>query len=330
VRAFLIRGPSKLQLEQIESRPLVSNELRVKVMVTAVCGSDLKNIKKADQSGYQIPGHEFSGIVIESFDKKMLLGERVTAFPMFGCMTCDACNQREYRDCVNKFSLGFNLPGSFAEEIIVDARFVIPIGNTISFEEGALVEHLCCGLQVAKDVKLNSLPSAKILMLGDGPIALANVRYLLQFGFSNITVLGKHPNRIEYAKSIGAKHALNYSTFFQEQQLVATNYDIFIYSADDRGAVNVLLPYLAEGVNIYPQVRIEDESVNMLKRSHNAKIRRAFAYHIDDFAKVIYQIENGIVNVKSLITRRLAIDEVARDPHILFDKDNIKTVINFL
>jgi D-arabinose 1-dehydrogenase-like Zn-dependent alcohol dehydrogenase len=110
LKAVEITEPSKLVFKDFPSRPLKEYEIRIKVACTCVCGSDLRNIKNPAIVP-QIPGHEFSGEVMETSivsQNNFRLGKKVTVFPIMGCLKCSACEEKNYRDCEKNNLLGFN------------------------------------------------------------------------------------------------------------------------------------------------------------------------------------------------------------------------------
>lgn len=326
MQALVIVDNSTLKLVDTKPRALGAHELRVAVAVSAVCGSDLKIIARPFRPGEQIPGHEFAGRVIESFDGKTLLGERVTAFPMFSCLDCDSCRSREFRDCNRKRSLGYDLQGSFAEEVIVDSRFAVPLRDEISNEEGALVEHLCCGLRLAKEVEKLVQPSDRILIVGDGPMALADLRFLKMRGYHNITLAGKHQERMSFAMGLGAKEVLPF-----EELMGSTDgpceFDALLYAVNNNAVIDDLYRCLKTGVKVFPQARISEIYMNQLAEKCGAIFGRAFAYHIDDFTEMMDLMVAGDVKANELISRRIELAEVDKATSLLFEKNSIKTLI---
>ena len=65
MKALQIVAPDKLKMTDIISRPLRVNELRIAIVATCVCGSDLKNLSNPIQVP-QTPGQEFTGVIVET------------------------------------------------------------------------------------------------------------------------------------------------------------------------------------------------------------------------------------------------------------------------
>ncbi len=326
MQGLVITESGKLELKNQEHVSLEKHQLRVRVAVSAVCGSDLKLIKNPLRPGVQIPGHEFSGQVIESFTDKTFLGKRVTVFPMQSCLKCEHCKRREFRDCENKVSLGYAQQGTFAEEVIIDDRFAIQLHENLSYEEGALVEHLCCGFRLAIEVEKWLERDDSILILGDGPMALADIRFLVRNGYRKITLIGKHPERMIYARSLGAQRVVSHDEFLKSSEYNRF-FDALIYTINREEFIDKIESSFKEGIRIFPQARISEPKMSSLVEKYKAKFGRAFAYHFDDFYEVMELIQSRKIDVSGMISAKINMSDVPEGLAVLFDKSNVKTLI---
>lgn len=331
MKALQILHDNRLGLVSRESVPLGPWEARVSVAISLVCGSDMKNIRLSSSEG-NIPGHEFSGIITEvsSLASGILcIGERVTAFPMMPCHSCLHCEDKDFRDCTSKESLGGNdWPGSFATEIIIDARMAVTVPPELTLEQGAMLEHLCCSYRLAVEiVEDNHAEDSHILIVGDGPIALANLQMLNLKGFQNITVLGKHEFRLNMAKELGAREVVN---VVELDKILATlrNIDICVLSAQaDYMLSSLSSKFHFETITI-EQTRILDTELKSSLVLRGFKFRRAFAYHLSDFDSVVQLITAGSIKTDHLVTSRFSLEEFgAGYPNILLKANNIKVAV---
>ncbi len=318
MKALQLVAPGNLALRDVLSRPLESHEVRVKVAISCVCGSDLKNSNNPIVLP-QVPGHEFSGRITEIGPGslgKLALGDRITAFPMFGCMTCAACRAGHFRDCENKLSLGFHIPGSFAEEIVIDERFAVKIPPALSDEQGALVEHLCCGYRLAREIEAR-VPerNAHIVIIGDGPIAMADVQALRLHGYGDLTLLGKHASRLRMGLDLGARRtALRWENS-------AEPVDICIFAAPAEETFEALLPSIKSGGVVFPQTKITNPRSIAAMQERAISSGRAFAYEMSDFQDVMDLIEEGRIRTAGLITTRIPLSDVPQRFAEFFNKE---------
>jgi len=323
MKAICVVGSDRVEILDVPDRPLQLHETRIAVAVAYVCGSDLKNIAQPVVVP-QILGHEFSGMVVENAGGTsgvLRFGQRVTAFPMVTCMACVDCLAGSHRDCERKLSLGFQLPGCFAEEIVIDSRFLIPLPDTISYEQGALVEHLCCGHRLAKEIRGFFAPfESSIIIIGDGAIALADLQALKRAGYSRVSVIGKHAKRMELARKLGAWNVIHYEDI-GEIQRDGKPIDICVFAAPADQTLGKVISYLSPGGAVFPQVRIRDSKVMELMRRVRCKIGRAFAYKFSDFKEVIDAIEGLQVDTSQLVTDRIDMFSFSGGPAGLLRKD---------
>ena len=109
-------------------------EVVLEVQACGVCGSDI-HFYETDEDGYilypgltkfpTIPGHEFSGKVIEAGNEVELLkvGDMVTVEEMIWCGRCVPCRNGYPNHCANLEEIGFTIPGAYANYIAVDEKF---------------------------------------------------------------------------------------------------------------------------------------------------------------------------------------------------------------
>jgi len=322
--AIKISSRNSLKLSSIKPPALGPWDLRVSVAVTCVCGSDLKNIRDPKVMG-QIPGHEFSGLVTElSNQSKNLfaLGDRVTAFPMMPCHSCVNCKNREFRNCDSKKSLGFDIPGSLAESVVVDSRMVIKIPDSLGLIEAALTEHLACGYRLVEELKNGELQKGSLITIfGDGPIALADLQMLMISGFRNVIVVGKHPHRLDIATRLGAVETFLLDSFLQSEFEGMSN-SAAIFAAPFDLRLEQLIENLSPKVLVIEQSRLPLNVVEGLY-SRGVSIKPAFAYDILDFTAVFQLITEGKVLISPLVSQFISLKEFCFSFPSVMDKSKL-------
>jgi alcohol dehydrogenase, propanol-preferring len=148
-RAMVLEGPDRPLIErQRPSRALADGELRLAVSACGVCRTDLHLVdgELPDIRYPVVPGHEIVGLVVEAgIESGFASGDRV-GVPWLGwsCGSCGHCRAGRENLCDEARFTGYQLDGGFAEEVIADARFVLPLPEM--FDALHVAPMLCAGL----------------------------------------------------------------------------------------------------------------------------------------------------------------------------------------
>ena len=122
-------------------------EVRIKIKVAGICGTDL-HIYYDDIYSTNPPvilGHEVSGIIDSLGEgvEDISVGERVTSETYYyTCGICCYCRTGRNNLCNKRLSIGSGVNGGFAEYLVVPAKNIHRIPSNISFEEAAMTEPL--------------------------------------------------------------------------------------------------------------------------------------------------------------------------------------------
>lgn len=167
----------------------------IKVHLAGICASDLQ-IFKGYMSFRGVPGHEFVGTVCDGPEK--LLGKRVGGEINFGCGRCEHCARDLSRHCPDRRVMGIlGADGAFAEYLLVPVANLHLVPGNIVDEEAVFVEPLAAAFEILEQVPIN--PGDEILVLGDGKLGFLCAQALKLTG-ANVTVLGKHPEKLNRIK----------------------------------------------------------------------------------------------------------------------------------
>jgi len=190
---------AKLQLKKDYPIPARgSGEALIRVKYAGICGTDLEILK--GYAGFRgVLGHEFIGIIEES-DDKALIGSRVVGEINIGCGRCEFCQKGLEKHCLKRVALGIRgRDGAFAEYITLPERNLHPVPDEVSDLEAVFIEPLAAAYEILMQVHLE--PSSRVLLLGDGRLGQL-IAQLLRY-YSDLTVVGKHPRKLELLKRLG-------------------------------------------------------------------------------------------------------------------------------
>ncbi|HHW03786.1 MAG TPA: alcohol dehydrogenase catalytic domain-containing protein [Thermoanaerobacterales bacterium] len=211
--ALRLHGKSDLRLEEVPRPDAPEGGLLVKVCACAICGSDLRNIKAGGSShGMTLPrvlGHEAAGVIAQVGDgvEGFNIGDRVLLSVTVPCGKCYYCLRGLTNLCDHKTALSYQYDGSFAEYVAVPEQLVrtggvIPIPESVSFEQASIVEPLSCVLngQELSETGLNDV----VAIVGAGPVGIAHAMIAKTLGASKIIMTEISPERLEMARKIKA------------------------------------------------------------------------------------------------------------------------------
>ena len=161
--------------------PILERDDDVKVQIdrVGICGSDVHYYvhgRIADRV-VRYPatlGHECSGTIVEAGANGALKpGTRVAIDPALTCGQCDQCRSGRSNTCREIQFLGSpdEAPGAVADFHVLPGRNCLPIPDSLSLDDAALIEPLSVGLH---SVRLaNLVEGERIGILGCGPIGLS-------------------------------------------------------------------------------------------------------------------------------------------------------------
>lgn len=331
-----------VRVEQINEPVISSGQVKVKVEWAGICGSDLHaylhglSMEAHSLSGQKPPltlGHEFSGTIVEVADDvtSNRVGERVAIEPLIYCGECYACKRGYYNQCSKVGFVGLNRDGGFAEYVIVDNNMVHVLPDSVSYEEGALVEPTAVSFYAVRESKLKAGDS--IAIFGAGPIGLLTLLSAKAAGATKIIVIDLSEERLEKAKELGATTIIN----GMRDDIVET-----IHGLTD-GGVSVAFecagaqPTMTSAVASVKQggqvmaiaVFSKPISIDMGQLMFKAAdITSTLAYrHV--FPEVIDMIATGRLDVKQVITKKIDIKDIVEEGfnQLINDKKQAKILV---
>src|SRR5919198_4266840 len=135
-----------LRCDDIALREPSTGQVLVRVRACGVCRTDL-HVADGELAAcrYPItPGHEIVGVVVGG-GERFRAGERV-GIPWLGwtCGECEYCRSGRENLCERARFTGCHLDGGYAEHVLADERFCLPIPERYGDAEAAPL--LCAGL----------------------------------------------------------------------------------------------------------------------------------------------------------------------------------------
>ena len=170
-------GPSATEVKTVPVPVPGQAEVLIKVIATAVCGSD-KHIYQWDASMAgmiqppRVYGHEFCGEIVAfgpgGKRPHLEIGQYVSAEMHVTCGACRPCRTGQRHICENTTILGVHGDGCFAQYVVVPAFNVVPLdAEMIPPKVGAFLDALGNAVHTTQ---VADLSGKSVAVLGYGPI----------------------------------------------------------------------------------------------------------------------------------------------------------------
>lgn len=200
-------GGDDIRIEQVPKPALSGLEVRIRVAVCAVCGTDVHSL--AGKFPLTAPpcvlGHEFSGTVAEIGPQvtRVQVGDRVAVEPGVVCHSCWYCRNGQEHLCTSRQMS----PGGFAEYAVVPESVVWRLPDALSLETAALAEPMACAVHAVDQAQLRS--GSTVAILGAGAIGLSLLQLCRLSGAATTVVLEPDAGRRDLALRLGADLAVD-------------------------------------------------------------------------------------------------------------------------
>jgi L-iditol 2-dehydrogenase len=206
IRAELLR-PGVMELRDVPAPVPGDGEVVVRIEAALTCGTDIKTYQRGHP---KIPlpaplGHEFAGVItaVGAGVDRFREGDAIACTPTAPCGLCRLCLRGHDSLCPQ--AVGRIVLGGFGEQITIPAHIVqsnlFERPETLSAERAAMLEPLACVMHGADRVLLER--AERVIIVGDGPIALLFGQVALLRGAEEVLLFGKHDIRLRAAEAVG-------------------------------------------------------------------------------------------------------------------------------
>jgi len=207
------RRQAGLWLEDVAVPEVGINDVLIRVLKTAICGTDVHIYNWDAWSAKTIPvpmtvGHEFVGRIerVGSNVHDFFPGELVSGEGHLVCGRCRNCLAGRRHLCPNTSGVGVNRPGCFAEYLCIPVTNVWHCDPNISLEVLACFDPLGNATHTALSF---DVLGEDVLITGAGPIGIMATAIARHAGARYIVVTDLNPYRLGLAEKMGATLTLN-------------------------------------------------------------------------------------------------------------------------
>lgn len=354
MKAALWYGQRDIRVEEVPEPKPGPNQIVIKVKRCGICGTDLhdyaefptKSIpvdKPHPLTGHKAPiimGHELAGDIseigegVEGFE----IGERVTVMPLHRCGKCYFCERGLYHLCVMQAGTGLQWYwGAFADYCMVNSYNVHKIPDSMTYEQGALVEPTALAMYALD--RGNMKPGDTLLITGGGPTACLTLMCALAAGAGAVYMTEVQPGRLDMLKELGATEVFNPTKCDIAEELKARTKgigpDIAIECTGNEGGINDCFRALRNrGMYVQSGLSVGEVKVSPWEWAlKDLNMCGLWCYNTYDFDKTIKIIANGKVPVEKLVTKVLPLENIVEAFELLsYNKEGkeMKMQVSFI
>ncbi len=341
--------------DDVEVFGLGPKDVRVKIKSSGVCHSDL-----SVQNG-TIPmpmpvvlGHEGAGVVEEIGEavSSVAVGDHVILTFIPACSVCNPCLRHQSYLCVEANvaavtthfkidgnpTFGMTGLGTFAEELIIGDSAVVKVASDVPLDIAALIG---CGVTTGVGAAINSAgvtPGSSVVVFGCGGVGISAIQGARIAGASTILAVDTVEGKLEQAKHFGATDVATPDGFAAAKERLTGN-DGFDFALECIGNPNTIrATYDAArrgGVAVIVGAGRVEEMIQFsaFELFYADKTLRGSLYgssNVRTFMPELLSLwKAGKLDLESMISRRIQLDEVNDAFRAMQAGEVIRTVIDF-
>lgn len=326
--------PGAIEIREVpELRSAEKREVKLRIQRIGVCGSDIHVYHgKHPFTPYPVvQGHEYSGEVVEVGPDvtEVKPGDKATARPQQVCGKCPPCLRGDYNICNELKVEGFQAPGTAQDYFIVPADRIIKLPDSLSFEQGALVEPAAVGAH--STARAGDIKGKNVLVTGAGPIGNIVAQFAKARGAGKVLITDISDFRLEKAKACGidfTSNAASESTADASMRAFGEDgFDVAFECAGLEITLDQAVQTINKGGKIVVVAVYEDSpKVDMsIVGDRELLLVGTLMYKHEDYQEAVSFIDQGIIKTEPLITGHFEFKKYL-DAYQYIDRQGDKTL----
>ncbi|MFC1873514.1 zinc-dependent dehydrogenase [Chloroflexota bacterium] len=228
MKAGILEKPEQLVVKDVPKPELQKGTVIIRVKACSVCGTDLRTYHHG-HARIKLPhilGHEVSGEVeaVAADVTSYHTGDRVALTPRIACGECFYCRRGQSIYCQNSRTFGYELPGGYAQYMLIPPRGVQYgvlniIADCLSLEEASLAEPFSCCIRAQETSRVRLEDT--IVVVGGGPIGLMHCHLARINGAGQVILVERETKRLEQVNLSAVDSVIDSSRSDPEAEIIA-------------------------------------------------------------------------------------------------------------
>jgi len=316
MKQAIMTQPGQIQFRDIAAPTPGAGEVLLRIQRIGVCGSDVHVYHgKHPYTSYPVvQGHEYSATVEATGAGVTGLtpGMKVTSVPQIVCGECAPCKRGDYHICDRLKVEGFQAPGCGQELWVTSADKIIPLPDSFSFEQGALVEPLAVAVHATS--RAGKLAGRRVAVLGAGPIGNLVAQAARSKG-AQVLITDLSAYRLEIARQceLTATSNAKEETLAQAAERVfgQDGFDVAFECVGVEPTITAAIASIQKGGTlVVVGVFGEKPRIDLgLVQDRELNIRGTLMYQRPDYRRAVELIASGGVITEPLMSKHFAFDD---------------------
>ncbi len=361
--ALLIEPGSAASIEEIYLDEPGPNEVLIRLVASGVCHTDL-TVKNLNGNGMKFPivlGHEGAGIVeqVGPGVSHLKPGDPVVIAYRAPCEQCPACLRGDPRHCymalrpqqrIHRKKDGALCSqvlrcGTFSTHTVVHAKAAIKMPEAMPLDKACLI---ACGVITGVGATMNTTPvfaGSRVAVIGCGGVGLSVIQGARLRHAKQIIAVDVNPTKLKWAKDFGATHTVNAretDPVAEVRRLTEDGWDGGVEFAFEATGIPMcteqavkMLSYGGTATTIGFPAATDAVNLNLGDMATGVYWNKA-AIHVchcgdalpsTDFPLMAQLYMEGKLDLDSMITRKIALEDVEAAFHEMETGDVIRSVI---
>jgi len=306
-------APGHILIDEVPAPSPGPGEVLLRVQRIGVCGSDIHVYHgKHPYTSYPVvQGHELSAVV-EALGPGVTgiePGRKVTAMPQIVCGECAPCRRGDSHICDRLKVQGFQAPGCAQELWVTRADRLVPLPDSFSFEQGALVEPV--SVAVHSVARAGDLAGRRAAVLGAGPIGNL-VAQAARAGGAKVLITDLSDHRLDIARRCGLDLVSNprHETLREasERAFGADGFDVAFECVGVEATITAAIDAIQKGGTLLVVgVFAERPRVDLgLVQDRELNIVGTLMYQRADYERAVELVASGAIVTEPLMSRHFA------------------------
>jgi S-(hydroxymethyl)glutathione dehydrogenase/alcohol dehydrogenase len=345
-----------LVVEDLAQPAIGPNDVLVRLAASGICHTDLAAIEGLTPTSFPfVPGHEGCGVVeaVGSDVRRVAVGNRVLASVSPACGSCWWClnsmsnmcdmgntvrTSERWRVEGGRSAIALCGCGTFAEAMVVNEASVVAVDTDLADEELAL---LGCGVTTGLGAALSTarvVPGSSVAVIGCGGVGQSVIQGARIAGAAVIVGIDPAASRREASLGVGATHAIDPADGDPVERVRDLTFGRGVdYSFEVVGRTELMLQALdmarRGGTVTLVGMPPLDATLSLPAFRTVFSGKRLVgsvmgdAQVLRDFPRFIALAESGKLDLGSLVSNRIGLDQINDGLDALHRAEGIRTVV---